>query len=317
MGCWDIFCFICGNTCHEMSENLLETLTEDMDRYNNEIRKPTKLSKNKSLMKELKSNFDYYSNPNAIKNIKKLIKNTEWMNNCTFLSAFNDIIHKCQEASCNIEFVTKDRSFIHYIIRDVNQEDYHSHGVFLHTDCWKFIKNKYGIELKYSDLPILDTERKSPIKIFDFVNYGLIQNYWGQDFDFLQLIMDGNEELCMSPLEVNNKNIPKVFSKLKIKMDRTGPSTSATFYDENTMKIGNNEKFWIIKKNKWTEIKHEIVEFTIIVNKNNRFFKSLNYLGEASMKPVFIKSLKYKNNKVTVTILTFINILDMVKSKLK
>jgi len=132
------------------------------------------------------------------------------------------------------------------------------YGVFIHIDCWKFVKNEYNIELKYSNLPIIEKKIYST-KIFNFINYGSIEKYWHQFFDFIGIIADSNEELCNSPLKSNlvAKNIKKIISKLKIRNDpeRKGPAVSATFYNNGLYKVGLNGNIWTIKNNKWLEIK--------------------------------------------------------------
>jgi hypothetical protein len=87
------------------------------------------------------------------------------------------------------------------------------YGVFVHTDCWKFVKNKYNIELNYYNLLIIEKNILSP-KIFDFINHGSIEKYWQQDFDLFGIVADSNEELCNNPLKSNlvAKNIKKIIS---------------------------------------------------------------------------------------------------------
>lgn len=140
------------------------------------------------------------------------------------------------------------------------------YGVFIHTDCWKFVKNEYDIKLSYSYLPIIEKDILSP-KIFKFINYGKIEKYWQQDFDFVGVIADSNEELCNSPFKSKlvDKNIKKIISQLKIKNDpeRKGPLASATFYKNGAYKVGVNRNIWYIKNNKWNEIKD-----TIKINSN-------------------------------------------------
>ena len=181
------------------------------------------------------------------------------------------------------------------------------YGVFVHTDCWKFVKNEFNIELNYSYLPI----KKNKLyynKIFDFINYGAIQKYWEQYFDFIKIITDYNEELCTSPLKSSlvAKNIKKVLSQLKIKYnpERKGPHVSATFFKNNKslFKVGSNGNIWFIKFNKWVEIKDTILLRT------NKPIKNIVYSGEYNDKPFFI--LKYIINKKNIEyeILTTSNI---------
>lgn len=167
------------------------------------------------------------------------------------------------------------------------------YGVFIHTDCWKFVKNEYNIELNYSNLPIIEKDILSH-KIFNFINYGAIEKYWNQYFNFISVIVDKNEELCMSPLKSNlvAKNIKKIISQLKIKNnpERRGPTVSATFYNNGLYKVGVNGNIWIIKNNKWFEIKD-----TITITNYNKKIKKIAYIGDVNDKPLFV--VKHNFNK--------------------
>jgi hypothetical protein len=82
-------------------------------------------------------------------------------------------------------------------------------GVFIHTDCYKYIKLKFNIKLKYSNLPLIDNRKKNYYKPFEYINYGDIENYWHQDFQFEKLYIDNKQYLCSSPLK-NDKNISQI-----------------------------------------------------------------------------------------------------------
>lgn len=224
-------------------------------------------------------------------------KNTKWLNNCTFLCSSNKIIHGCKEIQCNNVFLDKNSNIYTH---STNQSSYDKHndilGVFTHTDCWKFIKKEYDINLNYSYLPIniFDVTKS---KIFNFVNYGIVEKYWRQYFDFIQTIIDNNYELVYSPLKNIQvaKNIKKIFTKLKIRTDekRQGPIVSATFYKPNTYRVGINGNIWHVKANKWIKIKDTIKINCSIQNKN--IFKDAVFIGEYNNIPLFI-NIK-KNNK--------------------
>lgn len=264
--------------------------------------------------KKLAKNYsDYYDkNPEMIKNLKKMIITTKWMNKCTFLTTTNKIVHNCEENNCNISFNDKNGNpYIHSIFSEFGEQN----GVFVHTECWKFIKNKYGIELKYSDLTInLNPKNKNSYKVIDFIDYGKIEKYWAQDFNFAQVLIDGNENLCDSSSKGNTKNIISTFNKLKIKSDRIGPSCSASFYNNGDVKIGNNKKFWIIKSGKWIEINDSLINFDVRINRKNKYQLSLKFIGEFSKEPVFISKINYDEN--TFTIITCKSIAEKVKEKL-
>ena len=253
MGCWDIFCFLCGNTCR------VQDLIEEINKNN--------------------------KNLNNYKNFKK---ETKWLKKCTFLTADNKIIHGCHEYACNTGFVDKKNNKYIHSTTYINENE--MYGVFTHTDCWKFIKSEYNIKLTYSHLPIFDV-KITDTKIFKFINYGSIEKYWDQYFNFIQ-VFTTNLDLCKSPLKCSllAKNIKKVFSKLKIRTDenRKSPIVSATFYKPNTYKIGINGNIWVTKSNKWIELKNTIIKDNYKINKH------VIYSGDINNKPIFIIKNKLK-----------------------
>ena len=280
MGCADLYCLLCGNTYHGSLEpnDFLELLN----------------NKNKSLInnKDPKLFLD---------KIKKLKKDTKWLNKCTFLCANNKVVHRCREIGCNNQFIDSSKNiYVHSTVYDSHIEN-DMYGVFVHTDCWKFVKNEINIELNYSYLPI----KKNKLyynKTFDFINYGTIQKYWEQYFDFIKIITDSNEELCSSPLKSSlvAKNIKKVLSQLKIKYnpERKGPHVSATFYKNNLFKVGSNGNIWFTKSNKWLEIKDTILLRT---NKPIKQNKNIVYSGEYNDKPFFIMNKKNIEYEILTT----------------
>ena len=85
MGCWDIFCFLCGNTCRN-PKYTNEVFLQDIEYYES-----GKGDKNfKTYFKPIYET--YKKNPKLFeKKIKLLEKNTKWLNNCTFLCANNKV----------------------------------------------------------------------------------------------------------------------------------------------------------------------------------------------------------------------------------
>lgn len=76
MGCWDVFCMLCGNTCHNMLN------CDD-------------------------GNEEYC-------NIKKKINSKlKWLNKCTFLTLNDKIVHGCIETSCNVSFQKGNKEYEH------------------------------------------------------------------------------------------------------------------------------------------------------------------------------------------------------------
>jgi hypothetical protein len=292
MGCWDIFCFLCGNRCHG-AVYTNDVFLQDVEYYESGRRDNFFTAYFKPIYETYKKEPKLFD-----KKIKLLEKNTKWLNNCTFLCANNKIIHDCEEVSCSIDF--KDKKNNIYKNKTYYDEE-GLYGVFTHTDCWKFIKKEYNLSLNYSNLPI-NIHDITKYKIFDFINYGVIEKYWNQDFNFIKMIYDGNEELAYSPLKnkLVGRNIKKIFSKLKIKTDpkRIGPAVSATFYKPNAYKVGINGNIWKVKGNKWIECK-DTVKMKLL-----NPIKKIVLVGDYNNIPIFILSMKKNKKNIEYDILT-------------
>ena len=301
MGCYDIFCCICGNTCKSLSNEILLDLFIDIDINKNEI--------------------------------NNIVKNTKWLNNCTLLLKNNKVIHNCKEIMCNIGFKsTKTNKYyesIYYYYNKIYLEQYASKninyidniGIFVHTDCWKFIKKNYNIKLEYKNLPIYLSKKN--INSFLPIDYKDITKYWQQDFNYVKMYLDNNMYMIQSPLKEDNiKNInriKKIINQIKLKQNRKGPSVSATFYNKDDIKLGNNNKFWKISNGKWAEINEDVINKKIIILNNNKFIKYINNIpqsGEINNKPIFIKNYDY-NNKTKSLIIDFIGIENTITELIK
>jgi hypothetical protein len=273
MVCYDIFCFVCGNPNRNVWNYEYE---EQLEALNLSKGKETKI----------------------IENLKQLIKSSIWMSNCTLLLENNITIHELKEYACNTQF--RDKNGPSYdVLQSGHDKKKTPNGIFLHTDCWNFVKQKYKISLKCSDLyPYINYPKTS---------FGEIQKYWGQDFDFIQIAIDNKNYLCSSPFK-NDKNITQIkknISKLKLKYDtkRKSPMCSATFYKQGDIKLGQNNKLWILKNHKWMEINEPLISKKIsldvkkINNKQNKFIMvDTPYIGLHNNKPIFLKSINWKDN---------------------
>lgn len=294
----DLYCLLCGNPSHSLLMSDKEIL-EDINLYY-EI-KNSKGKKNYKYLKNMKPFVDKYEeNPELfMQNVNKVRKITKWMDKCTLLTIDNKIIHNCKND--DIDFYDSNNKV--YIKNSFKSDHNNNYGEYVHTNCWKFIKNTYNIELNYSHLPITYVIGRY-YKNID-IDYGKIEKYWRQDFDFVSLIFDSNIDLLYDPLISNqNTRIKKIFNKLKIRLDknRKSPLTSATFYKPNTYKIGNNNNIWFVHSGKWKEV-NDTIEIKIQVNKNNKILRS-KYIAEPSEKPIFIKSFINKRNYIELTVIT-------------
>ena len=129
MGCWDVFCFICGNPCHSLLNGYLDDIEEVL---NGEIKSSFTPSL-KNIYKKIKAR------PNIVNELTELNKNAQWMNKCSMLLPNDEVVYDVQEASCNVTFVNKDISVDH-IYKTGNNLFNYPYGIFIHTDCLNYIK---------------------------------------------------------------------------------------------------------------------------------------------------------------------------------
>jgi hypothetical protein len=288
MGCFDIYCIICGNSYWNEIINLIDRPNSYIDENNEEM-----------------NAFFKKFNKLATKDIDILLKQLVWLEKCTILTTDNKVIHDCKEMQCNYVFMNKqDKKNVyisHYNPTFQTIDSMQKIGIFIHTDCWNFIKNKYGIELQFKDIPIKPNYNYN-YNYVEGINYSTITKYWTPQFTkYIKMFLDNNIWMAISPLDNSNKKnnarIKKIVSQFKFKNNRIGPSTSASFYDDKTIKFGNNEKFWIKKHGKWNQINEKIIKLNISKThiKKNLYtvLNKIPSIGEFNVKQLFI----YKNNK--------------------
>ena len=102
----------------------------------------------------------------------------------------------------------------------------------------------------------------------------------------------------------NASRINKIIKQLKIKKDRKGPTLSASFYKSGDIKYGNNDKFWINNKGKWSEMKGDIKSEQVEFNKS--LINKTPQIGEYNTKPIFIKEFTVKKKEYFATIISLI-----------
>jgi hypothetical protein len=101
------------------------------------------------------------------------------MKKCTFLTTHNRVIHGIKEKHCNNYFCAG--KWCGYQITD----DF-GDGVFVHTDCWKYVHATYGLKLHFGHLP------KFPFKN---LTYGGLEKYREQFLNYVGIIRDGKTAL--------------------------------------------------------------------------------------------------------------------------
>lgn len=244
-------------------------------------------------------------------NINKIFKILE---KCIILTSDNKILHDSYQENSSLINNNNEYSYSELNINIYKNKE----GIMIHKDCWKYIKNKYNIELQYGDLPYIDN-----------INFGEIKKYQQQYFEWIECIQDDNVWMIDTPLNNKNKKninrINKIIKQYKFKknINRKSPNISATFFTDDIIKIGNNNKFWIIKNGKWNQINDiVIIKHYNIVNENvkdKRKEKSIEYknnikkikyinkikqIGYYSYKPIFINNIEFKNKICSFDIYT-------------
>ena len=253
MGCWDVFCPICGI--------------------------PVWIPKN---------DLD-----------KKYTSKMKWIKNAYFMTATNQIVKKCVEIACSNVFYCAKNKGINYIAEIFDNkvyDDYEKNGYFIHKDCYEFIKQYFKINIVFGDF--YHPKKLSWTLNGHYVNFGGVEKYWNQDTNWNKMIEDGNFWMAETPLKnaKNSKRIIKIIKQLKIKPDRSGPTISASFFANGTIKIGNDGYFWIIKNKKWTKLPEKPVIEKVKNNKN--IMKKIPKIGFTNTKPIFIKD--YDNDEISI-----------------
>ena len=327
MGCWDVFCFLCGNPPHKSFYDSSQ-LADDVKQYE------SKNKKSKWFINYFKPIYQaYLSNPKFMDEIKignktqSIGKLTKWMDSCTFLTVDNRVIHKCSEVSCNVSFVDSKRNVYTHDPEKVFR-DYLDHGlnygVFVHTDCYKWIKSTYKFDLTFSHLPIVYPNKPTySSKVFGKVKYGSIEKYWGQDFDFVSAVVNSDGDLLASPLvsgSATAKRIGKIFSQLKIRLDsnRVGPLVSASFYPSGIYRVGSNGNIWTTSGGKWKEIKEPVVKSTYTIGKTKlgKLTRDFVGIGEPGSVPVFVTGITIGKSNVELVLLTTQSQIEKLNKKL-
>ena len=175
MGGFDIYCIICGNPQQNASSQLSGNTPE----------------------------------------LKEFIKKTKYMDNIIFLTHDNKIIFDCYDASdCGCFMTEESESEIEYRIpSQCSGTSTKIPGIPIHSDCWNFIKEKYLLELKYSDInPDVSTRFSGNYKIVN----DEINQYQSRYMKFQDILENDVQELCYSPLDnLTNKNEKRIQNRLK------------------------------------------------------------------------------------------------------
>jgi hypothetical protein len=264
MGCWDIFCPLCGLPIYFVELNFNKAEMDDL----------LNMLKSKNYKSISYSNLTYFQ------------KKSKWLNNISFLTSTNKIINNCKEVACNNQFICNKKNYIGLIDSNefIKNKYYDNFGYFIHNDCYNYVKKYHKINLQLGDFDLSFDKYRSITE--HYVKYD-VSKYWCQEFDVFAMINDNNFWMAESPLK-NNKNakrIDKIIKQLKIKSGRIGPTISASFYKNCTIKIGNDGYFWEIKNGKWVKIPNKPIEEVIDFNK--KIFMKIPIIAFTNTKPIF------------------------------
>ena len=163
MELFDTYCIICGNPHNDAIE--LENYIDILN----------------------KKQLSFNKNPINYK-VEQFIKKTKWLNKCIFLTEDDEIVHNCTNAN-NINngcFISENDN-IEYRIMSYKKNNLENikYGIPVHKDCWKFIKYKYLIKLKYSDIDTKVTHPNDPIN-----------KYCNQFMNFIKIFSEKKKYLC-------------------------------------------------------------------------------------------------------------------------
>jgi hypothetical protein len=228
--------------------------------------------------------------------------NVGWLNNCTILTSSGDIIAGCKEIAGNTVF---KKNTIYEITPHIVSSNVRC--VFLHDKCWKFIKNKYGIKLDYSMIkPIND---KIKINILAGVDYGIVEKYWEQFFDFDR----APEYMRQFESPKNIARMKKIIRQMKLSKLRVGPNISATFDEDGSIRMGNDRMFWQNKNGKWVRLV-ELGKVSIkSIPKNKINLSKITGIPQiCESSKCNTKSVLINNNKPKFTMPLFVKISDKI-----
>lgn len=212
---------------------------------------------------------------------EKIYKKSDiyWLKDCYSLFSNNNLYKKA--------IVETDDTYFHETEYKFFTHQYRfSQIIEVHKLCYNIIEKETKIKLKYSDF--INNNNLYRLYLLNYINYDIIKKYAVQEFINNMEELKNNEKLkklLLNPLKnnENKKRLLKLFKQLKIKSDRKGPNISATFFENNTYLIGNDNLLWKIKNKKWTKV--ETIKNRLKFNSNDNKFKKyvIPYLENMNM----------------------------------
>lgn len=235
MGCFDVYCFLCGNPAHGFYDDDLDVMSED--------------------------------HPDLREQLVNMKKSIKWMEKCSFLTTHNRVIHGVKEKYCNTHFCS-GKWCGHQIDYPLDGD-----GVFVHTDCWKYVHANTGLKMHFGHLPRFPTMN---------LTYGGLEKYREQFLNYVGIVRDGKAALCSRDGAM--RNVDRNIRKLGLHKElRSSPCASATDYKEGEIKLGNNNHFWKKRGGRWVEMKEPI----IVAKWDPAIVAKAKPIGLSSVFPIF------------------------------
>jgi hypothetical protein len=277
MGCYDIYCVICGITTGiHWYENDFENLEDILDKGKyNLINKKTykELKKEKEIDKDLIENYRKF-----IKDVNKIKSKFNWCKDTCLITNKNVIntSNLVEDVTGNFYNKHKDSEPLYITQKDLwGYYKPENRALICHKSCYKLLSEKLNYKLE-SDNISNKLNRNSLLQSYgtivdkytsmqEFPWIGMIINnhfFW---YDLLEekkkLKISNNINFLMNPLknEKNESRIIKIWKpivnqilkkKIIIKKDRPSPSESATLFELGKKKRGNDGNMYIIVVNK-------------------------------------------------------------------
>lgn len=222
MGAWDEICLICGGP----------------------IKNP------------LKKGFEVY-NPktDTIHKSPKTHKGSEWLEDLILITYDDKHINVKSNKYSDYGYFYHNN--VKYIITSIGWKDIDgkklSIAIMVHKKCYNLIKRELKYTIKFDDIVNILDKTNNLIK--NKKVYGIASKYWGQMYDFFNVL---KKDAWLLEMKVDNRKRiisgwKPLIKSFKEKTKRKSPTVSATIFDVGVVMKGNDNNKWIVSKTKNTK----------------------------------------------------------------
>jgi hypothetical protein len=250
MGCWTIYCLLCGGP------TINEKILTDHDKY----LMLKKYEEDYANVRQRREKDRIANEGNALlEKYAKKKREYEWLNNCVILCNDGKNYWGIEWGVCE-QFYRKNN-----FDREINTFDRKTHlpnNYVMHKHCHILLESTTGKKIHHDDIPGEYIVKNNFTNQFSGVDYGKIKDYQHAEFNATRCFYQ-DRWLLESPLSKNQNQqrvlgiIAEVFGEslspntdvhVQVKRGklRKGPSESATLFPEGTKKLGNDGAMWII-----------------------------------------------------------------------